>query len=305
MVSIITVNYNGFKDTLAFVASLKRYETYPFEVIIVDNASPNEDAGRLYVAFEADEDVSVVVAPVNLGFAGGNRFGNRMAKGDYRLYMNNDMLIDQPFLKAMVDRLSSSDKIGAVSPKIRFTYAPKVMQYAGYRPMKPIVLRNSMIGSGEQDMGQYNEARPTAFLHGACMMIDAKVEKEVGEISPCYFLFYEELDWSCQIQRCGYELWYEPKAIVYHKEGQSIKVNTPQRQFYLTRSRVFFARRNYKGFLRFFSCLYLATIPLLKDFTLNILKGKKAMAMAYFRGTWKGLTDVCIESSFSEFMNLK
>jgi GT2 family glycosyltransferase len=293
MVSIITVNYNGFKDTVAFIASLKHYETYPFEVIVVDNASPNGDIKRLLETYKSDSQVAIVSSKENLGFAGGNRLGNTKAKGEYRLYMNNDMLIERPFLEALVQRLLSSPKIGAVSPKIRFSYAPQRIQYAGYRPMKPIVLRNSMIGAGEEDKGQYNVATPTAFLHGACMMISAKVEQEVGEITPVYFLFYEELDWSNQIKRKGYELWYEPLGEVYHKEGQTIAVNTPQRNYFLTRSRVFFARRNYRFDLKLMSCLYLLTVPLMKDVLKYLFKRQWKMIQTTIKGTWDGLIVDC------------
>ena len=36
MVSIITINYNGWQDTCELIASLKQFETYPYEVIVVD-----------------------------------------------------------------------------------------------------------------------------------------------------------------------------------------------------------------------------------------------------------------------------
>ena len=47
MVSIITVNYNGWKDTCDLIASLKQFETYPYEVIVVDNASCGDDVKQI------------------------------------------------------------------------------------------------------------------------------------------------------------------------------------------------------------------------------------------------------------------
>ena len=44
MVSIITVNYNGYKDTLELVESFRQFEDYPHEFIVVDNASPKVTA---------------------------------------------------------------------------------------------------------------------------------------------------------------------------------------------------------------------------------------------------------------------
>ena len=39
LVSIITVNFNGYKDTCAMIDSLKEWEFFSYEIIIVDNGS--------------------------------------------------------------------------------------------------------------------------------------------------------------------------------------------------------------------------------------------------------------------------
>ena len=44
MVSIITINYNGWRDTCEMIASFREHETYPYEIIVVDNASSGDDA---------------------------------------------------------------------------------------------------------------------------------------------------------------------------------------------------------------------------------------------------------------------
>ena len=84
MVSIITVNYNGWKDTCELIASLKEHETLPYEVIVVDNASHGDDAERIA---HAHPDVMVIRSKTNLGFAGGNNLGYRYAKGDYLFFV--------------------------------------------------------------------------------------------------------------------------------------------------------------------------------------------------------------------------
>ena len=46
MVSIITINYNGYKDTCELINSIRKYETYPYEIIVVDNSPTKEEALR-------------------------------------------------------------------------------------------------------------------------------------------------------------------------------------------------------------------------------------------------------------------
>ena len=47
LVSVITVNYNGWRDTCEMIASFRKHETYPYEMIVVDNASSGDDADRI------------------------------------------------------------------------------------------------------------------------------------------------------------------------------------------------------------------------------------------------------------------
>lgn len=65
MVSIITVNYNGYKDTLELVESFRQFEDYPHEFIVVDNASPNGDGERLERAL--GDTTRVIRSDKNLG----------------------------------------------------------------------------------------------------------------------------------------------------------------------------------------------------------------------------------------------
>lgn len=288
MVSVITINYNSYHDTCEFVDSLIAHETFPFEVIIVDNASNHDEGKRLQTRYS---DCTVVCSDNNLGFAGGNNLGYQHAKGTYILYMNNDMIVEKPFLESLVNRLNSSDEIGAVSPKIRYTHHPNVIQYAGYTPMTPIFLRNHLIGVNEKDTGQYDVATETAFIHGACVLTSRAILEKAGEMTDVYFLFYEELDWSLQLQRCGYSVWYEPLSVVYHKESMTIKRGSPLRLYYLTRSRLLFARRNYSEGERVLACLYQTGLVLPRNLLSFLLKGKWNMMIASWKGTVRGMID--------------
>ena len=83
MVSIITVNYNGYKDTLELVESFRQFEDYPHEFIVVDNASPNGDGERLERAL--GDTTRVIRSDKNLGFAGGEQSGVPGGKGRLHL----------------------------------------------------------------------------------------------------------------------------------------------------------------------------------------------------------------------------
>lgn len=286
-VSIITINYNGYKDTCEFIDSLFKNETYPFEIIIIDNASKNNEGERLKKKYP---NVKVICSTFNLGFAGGNNLGYKSAISEYILFMNNDMIVKTPFLQPLIDRLNSSSDIGLVSPKIKYTYAPDTIQYAGYTELSAITLRNNLIGLNKKDVGQYDIAIPTASVHGSCMLSSREIIEKAGKMTDIYFLFYEEHDWSHQMRNAGFKSWYEPTSCVYHKESMTIKRGTPSRLYHLTRARMLFARRNRKGANKILSCVYQCTVTLIKQSAQYIAKRKWSMLPALWKGMFNAFT---------------
>lgn len=285
MVSIITINYNGWQDTCELIASLKKYETYPYELIVVDNASAGRDVENIRIAYP---DVRIVCAERNLGFAGGNNLGYDYAKGDFILFLNNDMVIKEPMLYPLVKSLSDS-RIGGVSPCIFYYYHPEKIQYYGYTEMTPITLRHTKESFNPARMMEYMKPKETEVLHGGAMMLRRDMIELAGKMPEVYFLFYEEFDWSRRIRAVGYKLFYEPRSKVYHKESVSIPRKTPKREYYLSRSRVIYARRNCRGIRKLLSCSYLLFAVLPKAALIYLLKRRLDLFFAVFRGTFAGL----------------
>ena len=214
--SIITVNYNGLKDTCELIDSIPFNDD--MEVIVVDNASTEDEAS---IIREKYPQVIVIRSEKNLGFAGGNNLGIKEAKGKYIFLINNDTLFKDFNVQALINRLETSTKIGVVCPKIRFAWDNHPVQFAGYTSLSKITIRNRAIGFGEEDNGQYDTPHFTPYAHGAAMMLKREVIDKVGLMPECYFLYYEELDWSMMISRAGFEIWYEPACTIYHKESQT------------------------------------------------------------------------------------
>lgn len=285
MVSIITVNFNGLVDTCELIESFRAYETYPYEFIVVDNGSQLPEGEEIRNRYPEVK----VVQNTNTGFAGGNNAGLSVAKGNYLFFINNDTLIKEPVLDILVKRLEISLNNGAVSPLLKYSHTPDTIQYAGYTPFSRITLRNQAIGFHEKDCGQYTTSQ-TASLHGAAMMIRRNVLQRVGPMTEIFFLFYEEFDWSARIQQAGYQIWFEPSATVYHKEGMTAKCGSSLREFYLSRARVLYARRNMKGMDKFWSCIYLCSLATTKKTLMYLLRGKLSLAIAVVRGSFCGLT---------------
>ena len=268
LLSIITINYNGLKDTCELIDTLPLNDK-TIEVIVVDNASTQDEATEIGKRYP---QVKVIKSDKNLGFAGGNNLGIQAAHGKYLFFLNNDTLLPQPSsLSLLINRLASSDQIGMVCPKIKFSWGDHRIQYAGYTPLSKITLRNKSIGFGEQDNGQYDTPHH-------------EIIEKVGIMPECYFLYYEELDWSMMIRRTGYEIWYEPACTIFHKESQTTGQQSPLKTYYISRNRLLFAQRNINGSEKHLTYLYLIGIVAVRDILKHLCKGQVIMAKAVMKG---------------------
>ena len=279
LLSIITINYNGYKDTCDLIDSIPFNDN--MEVIVVDNASKEDEASIISNQYP---QVRIIRSKKNLGFAGGNNLGIKEAKGDYILLINNDTFFKDFNIDLLIKRLESSDKIGIVCPKLRFAWGNNPIQFAGYTPLSSITLRNKAIGFGEDDRGQYDTAHPTPYAHGAAMLIKRETIEKVGLMPECFFLYYEEIDWSMTFTRAGYEIWYDPCCTVFHKESQTTGQNSPLRTYYITRNRLILVKRNYKGINKYLSYIYLIGIVATRDMIKYSLQGRFDLIKAVCRG---------------------
>jgi len=280
LVSIITVNYNQAEVTCALIESLNRI-TYPnFEVIVIDNASPDDDPSIIKQRYP---NVIFIENPINYGFAAGNNFGLMRARGKYLLLLNNDIEVPSNFMEPLINKLEKNPQIGAVSPKIKFYYQPDTLQYAGYTPINYVTMRNTAIGYWQKDIGQYNEDRETAYAHGAAMMVPMEVVKKVGLMSYIFFLYYEEADWCARIKAAGYQIWFVHNSQVLHKESVSTGRLSALKIYYQNRNRIVFMRRNVHGKDFYLGMLYQLLIAIPKNAFKFLMKGKIKLFYAYYQ----------------------
>ena len=283
LISIITLNWNTTTVTCDFLRSIQEKNTYAsIEVIVVDNASKEDPSS----AFEAACPGTLVIRNTeNLGFAGGNNTGIRAAKGDYLFIVNNDTEFTNGLLEGLLAIFRDYPDAGIACPKFHYFFQKGTIEYAGYKTVNMFTGRNGMIGCREKDNGQYDEVKSTHYAHGGAMLVPRKIIEEIGMLYEPFFLYYEEFDWSEQIKRKGYKIYYQPASLIYHKESMTTGKASPLKTFYLTRNRILFMRRNvaWPAFLLFSAYFLCFTIP--KNTLAFLWKGQAA----HLKSFWKGI----------------
>jgi GT2 family glycosyltransferase len=162
LVTIIILNWNGWKDTLECLESIYQINYPNYSVVLVDNHSQDESLqkireyceGKLHVTSkypqqsvekpikliettpenmvndyppEIEPNLVLINNPENYGFAKGNNIGIeysiKVLDTDYTLLLNNDTVVDRDFLKEMIQVAESDENVGLVGAKIYY-YEP-------------------------------------------------------------------------------------------------------------------------------------------------------------------------------------
>lgn len=287
--SIISVNFNQPKVTIDFLRSVKlNTELSGVEVILVDNGSREDHHADFMLEYP---DLIYIRSEQNLGFAGGNNLGIRVATGDYLLLLNNDTEITANLISELSGTLERNQEIGIISPLLLYYDAPEVIQYAGFTEMDYLTCRNRGIGSMEVNKGQYdNDSRETAFCHGAAMMCRRADLEQAGLMEDQFFLYYEELDWCEKFKRTGKKIWFTGRTKVYHKESMSVGKESSIKTYFMTRNRMLFIRRNTGLLNTFLFSLYYIWIACPRQIFLYLRKGRRDLIKWVLRGIFWNLT---------------
>lgn len=289
-VTVITVNFNQSFITEQLLSSIANTNAYlDVEIIVVDNGSK---VNSVPVWEQKYPDVKFIRSEVNLGFAGGNNLGIKEAKGEYLFFVNNDTEFSSGLIATLVKVLEDNTEVGMVSPKIRYFDQPEMLQYAGFTPMNYYTCRNYCIGQFETDKGQYDDnVGVTGYAHGAAMMLKREAMDKAGLMAENFFLYYEEMDWCDRIERAGYEIWFVPQALIYHKESVSVGKASGLKEYFMNRNRILFIRRNAPFVARIFFYVYFTLLVTPRNI-INYQKNKqKGFTKLLLKAIWWNITE--------------
>ena len=222
--SIIIVNYNTGQLTRACVQSiLKQTLSWPYEIVIVDNASADESVELLRSEWP---EIRVISNARNMGLAGGVNVGLKETTGEFRLILNPDIVVLEGAIMSMIEYMEANPAVGILGGKL---FSPNGrLQYSCYEFYRPLTVlyRRTWLGktkNGQQAvrkflMKDYDHQTPTDvdWLMGACLMVKAKALEQVGGMDENFFLYFEDVDWCRRFWMKGWKVQYLPTAKFSH-----------------------------------------------------------------------------------------
>jgi GT2 family glycosyltransferase/glycosyltransferase involved in cell wall biosynthesis len=215
-VSVIVPMHGKLAYTLACLRSIARHGAdAPFEIIVVDDASPDDSATVLAQI----GGLRLLRNERNLGFIGSCNAGAVAARGNHLLFLNNDTQVTPGWLDCLLDCFIEEPGCGIAGS--RLAYPDGRLQEAG-----GIVYAD---GSA-WNYGRFEDRNDPRFLYrrdadyvsGAALMIEATLFRQIGGFDPRYTPAYcEDMDLAFAVRAAGRRVIYQPKSLVVHCEGIS------------------------------------------------------------------------------------
>jgi GT2 family glycosyltransferase len=247
LVSIIIPHWRGQKILQRCVASLRRLNYQPIEILLIDNGC---DDGSIAVARQEFPEVRVIATGENLGFAGGCNLGLRTANGKYALLLNDDAEATADFLAPLVEMMESDTQIAVCQPKIRSLEFPEKFDYAGanggFLDMFGFPFcRGRIFMTLEDDRGQYDEPCDIFWASGACCLLRLCALQHTGLLDVGFFAHMEEIDLNWRLHLAGYRLVSVPASVVRHQAGTTLHPDTPFKIYLNHRNGLIMMMKNY------------------------------------------------------------
>ena len=241
-VLVIVLNFNGLADTLACLESLRRQTCRCFDVLLVDNGSRADDLGAVAARFPQTE---VIALPENLGWAGGNNVGLRLARTrgyGWACLLNNDTVLDPEAIAELLAAAAAVEAPCLLHPAIFYYDAPELGQLD---PSAPVTADSASL-----HLAAAHDVFEIGFAYGACLLLSAAVLAPeeaggVGLLDERFFLQLEDQDYYRRAVAMGLRSYCARRARMLHKESASFGGRvTAEKIYYLARNSLLLAEKH-------------------------------------------------------------
>jgi GT2 family glycosyltransferase len=228
-VSVIIVSFNTREVLRQCLASVvEDAGGLVAEIIVVDNASTDGSPEMVERDFP---QVVLLRSTINLGFAEGNNYALRHARGRYFVLLNSDAFFVPGSLVRAIDHMDRNPSIGlggcrligrdgASQPSSRCFHSilGDAIVLTGLAAKFP---RSKFFGRFDRTWADENQPAQVDWVPGAFTILRPSALERVGYFDPVFFLYYEEVDLCLRMKRAGIPVWYWPDIVVVHIGGES------------------------------------------------------------------------------------
>ena len=223
LVSVIIPNREEKETLQACVESIFEKTAYKnYEIIIVENNSSSEEIFRYYRKLSEDPRVHLIRWKKGFNYSAINNFGVRHAKGDYLLFLNNDVKVIDPDWMSEMLSVCQRKETGAVGVKL--IYPDNTIQHAGCVVGMGGIAGNMFVNMPAERTGYLHKAsllQDMSCVTAACMMMKKNVFLEAGGFTEELAVAFNDVDLCLKVRSHGHLIVYDPYVKLYHYESKS------------------------------------------------------------------------------------
>jgi GT2 family glycosyltransferase len=242
VISVIILTLNSVKFIKPCLDSILSQRAQITELIVVDNGSHD---GTVNFIKENYPQVNLIENKINLGAAKARNQGIKIARGEWILSLDCDVVLEEDFFYNINNALKDlSSGVGVIQPKILESGKEKIYS-AGIAIS--FLRRFYDIGKGQRDLGQFDK---NVYIFGACSaaaLYRKEMLNEIGQgagwFDESFFFLFEDVDLSWRAQKKRYKSIFCPSAVCYH-HGNSSKTPKKIRQYLCLRNRYYTLLKN-------------------------------------------------------------
>ena len=219
---MIILSYNSQDYLIDCLDSVLIQSYESIEIVIVDNASTDRSWHFAENAASNQPSVAVIRNMKNLGFAGGMNKGVRHTKGDYILFLNADLVLQEDYITRAILAFTIGDTtIGIVGGRA-FQWIEKTR--TSNLDSGPIILRKRFSHAIAADVENPSFVFGPA---GSCPVVSRRMLDDIklrnGDyFDSDYFMYSEDTDLWLRAHLRGWKCRYEPQAIAWHVRAGSV-----------------------------------------------------------------------------------
>ena len=223
LVSVIIPNKDEKETLQTCLEMLEKNTGYQnFEIIIVENNSTTDEIFRYYKELSGNRKIHLLRGGKEFNYSAINNFAAAHAKGEYLLFLNNDVKsINPDWLEEMLG-VCQRPEVGGVGAKL--IYPDNTIQHAGC-----VIGMGGIAGHMFVDM----PADRTGYLHkasllqdmsavtAACLLMKKEVFEQAGGFTEELAVAFNDVDLCLKVRKNGYLIVYDPYAKLYHMESKT------------------------------------------------------------------------------------
>ncbi len=221
-VCCVIVNWNGWRDTLDCLASLREQDYGNLQILVVDNGSTDDSVERIRSSFP---EARLIETGKNVGFPCGCNVGLRAAfvgNAEFVWLLNNDTVCPPDTLRKLIRRAVASPEAGLVGTVLLYAYDPTKVQAWGGGRIRPWIAFSTHFHAP-------TEFGPNCYTTFASVLARREMFEEVGLLYEGFFMYCDDTDLCLRMQKTRWKIVMAEDTAVLHKEGAS--TTTGQKPF--------------------------------------------------------------------------